>query len=104
MKNNLRKIVLVLSVLFTAFVGSFALDVLGEEKWLLALSIHLIPTYVLIILTIISWKKEFVGGILWILLGIFFLKMSLHNMIVAIPSIIIGVVNIIIGKIGSKLV
>ncbi len=96
--------VLVLSVLFTVFVGSFALDVFGEEKWLLALSIHLIPTYVLIILTIISWKKEFVGGILWLITGVLVMLMTKINLIITLPIIIIGVVNIIIGKIGSKLV
>lgn len=102
MKNNLKKIVLILSIGFSIFIGSFALDVLGEEKWLLALVIQLIPTYVLILLTIVSWKKEFWGGVLWIILGLFFLKMSLFNTIIAIPSIIIGLVNLLLAKLDKE--
>lgn len=76
----------------------FALDVFGEEKWLLALIMHLIPTFVVILLTIISWKKEFLGGILWLVLGIFFLVMSPQAWIIYLPAMVIGGLNLVMSK------
>jgi hypothetical protein len=72
----------------------FALDVFGEERWLLALVMHLIPSFVLIILTVIAWKKEFLGGILWLILGISFMVMSLESWVIYVPAIVIGGLNL----------
>ena len=67
----------VLGILAAAFVSIFALDVFGEGHsfWqtLLALAIHLIPTYILIIIVIIAWKWELAGGIIYIILGLFYI-------------------------------
>ena len=100
MKNNLRKIILGLSILLAVFISLFALDVFEQEKWLLALIIHLIPTYVVVILTVIYWKKEFLGGILWLILGIFFMIMSPEALVIYIPAIIIGGMNLWIEKLS----
>jgi len=93
-----KKIVLGLSIVFAIFISLFALDVLEEKTWLLALVMHLIPTYVVIILTIISWKKESVGGILWLIIGMFFLWMSWQAWIIYVPAIIIGGLNLWLSK------
>lgn len=98
MKNNLRKVVLILSIGFAIFISVFALDVFGEKTWLLALIIHLIPTYVVIILTVISWKKEFLGGILWLIMGVFYLWMSWQAWVVAVPAVVIGGLNLWLSK------
>ena len=63
----------ILGILFSIFISMFALDVFGEYGFpeiLVALFMHLIPTFVLIIILIIAWKKEKLGGILFIVLGI----------------------------------
>jgi hypothetical protein len=39
-------------------------------KQILAFIIHLIPSFVLIGILILAWKKEFIGGIIFITLGI----------------------------------
>lgn len=58
----------------------FALDVFGEGygfgETILALLIHLIPTYLVIIALIIAWRWEGVGSILFILFALFYLVMS----------------------------
>jgi peptidoglycan/LPS O-acetylase OafA/YrhL len=52
----------------------FALDALNPEKttWqqITDFLIHLIPSFVLIIVLIIAWKRERIGGILLILIGL----------------------------------
>jgi hypothetical protein len=98
MKNNLKKIALVLSIAFILFISLFALDVFEQERWFLALVMHLIPSYILIIITIVSWKKELIGGILWLVTGIFFLIMSPQAWIIYIPAIIISGLNVWSGK------
>ena len=98
MKNNFKKIALVLSIVFAIFISLFALDVFEQEKWFLALVIHLVPTYVVIILTIISWKKEFWGGVLWLIMGVFYLWMSWQAWVVAVPAVVIGGLNLWLSK------
>ncbi|HUU28898.1 MAG TPA: hypothetical protein VM123_13890 [archaeon] len=67
----------VLCILFAIFVSLFALDVFSEGygfwKTILALLIHLIPTYIIIIVLIFSWRWEWVGGILFTALGAFYI-------------------------------
>lgn len=63
-----------LAILFTAFLALFALDVFDGNSgfWmtLLALFMHLIPNFVLIILIWIGWKRPIVPGIIFILAGL----------------------------------
>ena len=65
-----------LCILFIAFVSLFALDVfqenLGFWRTLLALAIHLIPTFVLIALLVLAWRWELIGAMAFLLCAIFF--------------------------------
>jgi hypothetical protein len=60
--------------LFIAFLSLFSFDVfeegtgLGQE--ILAFLLHMIPSFVLIILLIIAWKHELAGGIVIALMGL----------------------------------
>ncbi|MCJ7529743.1 MAG: hypothetical protein MUO64_01765 [Anaerolineales bacterium] len=67
----------ILSILFAIFVGLFALDLFGAgySFWetILALLIHLIPTFAILIVLAISWRWEWVGGVLFIFLAAFYL-------------------------------
>lgn len=89
----MKKIIRILSIVFILFISLFALDVFGNNFRFIALGMHLIPTIVAIILTLVAWKKEFLGGILWIVLGVFFMIMSLESWIIYVPAMVIGGLN-----------
>src|SRR3989338_7250321 len=63
----------ILTILFIAFLSMFSLDVFmegyGFPNVLLALFMHLIPSFILIIVLIISWKHEWVGALVFLLAG-----------------------------------
>ena len=58
-----------LSVLFITFLSMFALDVFGENlgfwRTLLALTIHLIPSLVLIGVLAVAWRWEWIGAVIY---------------------------------------
>jgi ABC-type molybdate transport system permease subunit len=70
----------ILVILFAVFVSLFALDVFSEEKGFLqtiiALLIHLIPTYIIVIILILSWRRVLIGAVIFPLLGISYLFMG----------------------------
>ena len=66
----------VLCILFAVFVSLFALDVFGEGfgfwQTIIALVMHLIPTYVVVTALVLAWRWEWVGAILFTGLGVFY--------------------------------
>ena len=81
----------VLAVLFILFISISALDVFGQPKWFLALFIHLIPSFILIILTVVAWRHEWAGGLLFVLAGLLLIITSFfESAIVSAPVIITG--------------
>ena len=69
----------VLAMAFIAFLGLFALDVFNENRgfWqtLLALLIHLVPVFVLIVVLAVAWRWEWVGALLFGAAGIAYIVM-----------------------------
>ena len=67
----------ILGILFAVFVSLFALDVfdVGYSFWetVFALGMHLIPTGILLVALILSWRWEWLGGILFLALGMLYL-------------------------------
>jgi len=67
----------VLSILFAAFISILALDVFSEGysfgELLVALFMHLVPTFVIVFFIIIAWKREWIGAILFLGLAIFYI-------------------------------
>jgi len=60
-KKILKWLPRVLMIIFIAFISIFALDVFGEYsgfEFIVALLMHLIPSFILIIILVIAWKKE----------------------------------------------
>lgn len=61
-----------LCILFALFLSLFALDVFGQGygiwKTILALLIHLVPVYLVVVALAIAWRWEWVGAVL--LLGL----------------------------------
>jgi hypothetical protein len=84
MKPTLKQILFwaprVLSLLFATFISIFALDVFNESHgfWqtALALLMHLIPTIILLALLAVSWRWEWVGGVVFPALGLIYLVNS----------------------------
>ena len=107
----LPRIICIISILF---ISLFALDAFAPELTLWqqigAFIMHLIPSFILLILLIIAWKWEFVGGIIFTIIG---LGMSplvfLHNYkmnhsigmslgiiaLITLPFVIVGILFII---------
>lgn len=59
----------ILSVAFIGFLSLFALDVFGEGhgfwKTIVALATHLIPSLILLVGLVLSWRREWVGAVLY---------------------------------------
>ncbi len=85
-----------LAILFNGFLGIFALDVFSEPQWILALFMHLIPNFVLAILTIIAWKYQKIGGFLFLIAG-FIMTIFFHSIWIALPAFVIGILFLISG-------
>jgi hypothetical protein len=81
MKTPLKRLLFwtprILCLLFAAFISIFAADVFGQGygfwQTVLALLMHLIPTWIVLIVLAISWRWEWVGGTLFIALGALYL-------------------------------
>ena len=70
----------ILCLMFAAFISLFALDVfqegLGVWRTALALLMHLIPTFLILIVLAISWRWEWVGAVLFTALALLYLVTS----------------------------
>ncbi|MHC1769401.1 MAG: hypothetical protein AB9869_34810 [Verrucomicrobiia bacterium] len=70
----------ILCLVFAAFISIFALDVFGEGlgfwRTSLALLMHLIPTFLILIVLAVSWRWEWVGAILFTALALLYLFTS----------------------------
>ena len=90
----------IFGLLFAAFVSVFALDVFDDGRslgqTLLALTMHLIPTAVVLGALAVAWRRERAGGILFLVLGAWHLISKwgrLHwsaYLVIAGPLILLG--------------
>ncbi len=59
--------------MYALFISIFAADVFvgGRGFWqtALALLLHLIPTFLVIAVLVVSWRREWIGGVLFIALA-----------------------------------
>jgi uncharacterized membrane protein len=64
----------ILAIAAILFVSLFALDAFEPGKpfseQLLAFLIHLVPSFVLLAILLLAWKRELVGGIIFALIGL----------------------------------
>jgi cytochrome b561 len=67
----LPRIICIIAILF---ISLFALDAFNPEltTWqqISAFLMHLIPSFILIVLLVIAWKRELIGGIIFTLIGL----------------------------------
>jgi hypothetical protein len=69
----------IVSILFIIFLAMFSLDIISPGlsliQIIIGLFMHNIPVFVLLIVLIISWKYEIVGGIAFILAGLLYITL-----------------------------
>lgn len=104
----------ILCILAILFISLFALDSFSSDLTILQqigdFLMHLIPSFVLLILLIIAWKWEFIGGIIFTLIGLVFSPLIfMHNynmiqsvwhgletvLIITMPFVIVGILFIV---------
>jgi hypothetical protein len=101
----------ILSILFILFLMMFSLDVFepGLTVWQIAVGLfmHNIPALILLIVLIISWKREIIGGIVFILAGIAYIFLTSFrsglpwytalswSLIIAGPAFLIGILFLV---------
>ena len=113
--NNMAKKILfwlprVLGIGFVLFLSVFALDVFGEYKgWdiVSALFMHLLPSIALLLVIIVSWRRDLIGAFVFLGAAAFYIydigfgeHWSLYAAIPA-PAAIVGILfltNWIISK------
>ena len=71
----------ILSIVFILFLSLFSLDIFGNNytfwETIAGLFMHNIPSLVLLIVLLISWKHEWVGGIVFTLAGLCYIYLTL---------------------------
>jgi len=81
-----------LSIAYIAFLSMFALDVFSEEHgfWriLVALTVHLIPSVVLIAGLVLAWRWEWIGTTLFAAAGALYVALVLPRPIPLATKII----------------
>ena len=96
----------IVSIAFLCFLALFSLDVfepgLTWSQIALGLLMHNIPVFILLAVLIISWKHEWVGGIVFILAGLLYVLLTFFrasipwyialswSMTIAGPAFLIG--------------
>jgi hypothetical protein len=64
----------IICILAISFVSIFALDAFDPNltiwQQLQGFAMHLIPSFILLIILLIAWKWELVGGIIFLIIGI----------------------------------
>lgn len=100
----------IFSILFALFLGVFSFDIFGKSLgpwkagWLF--TIHNIPTIIIVVILILSWKRSWLGGVSFILLGIifFFLQPDKGNSLFTIvPLLIIGMLFLLNWSLRSEI-
>lgn len=74
MKKALHWVPRILTILAILFVSMFALDAFDPgmtlQEQITGFLIHLIPSFILVILLAIAWRYRFAGGVIFMSLGI----------------------------------
>ncbi len=98
----------VLGLCFAAFLAIFALDVfdegLGIGSTIVALAIHLIPTWLVLAAVAIAWKHQVAGAALFFLMAAAYVAMAGSRfpastiLLIAGPPVAIGLLFLISGR------
>jgi len=107
----------ILSIVFLLFLALFSLDIFdghyGFWGTILGLFMHNIPVFILAIVLAMSWKREWIGGIIFILAGIAYIYLALIRsefqwyvliwiLNISVPAFFIGILFLIGWKRRKK--
>jgi hypothetical protein len=102
----------VLAMIFIVFLSLFALDTFSGDapfiKKLAGFFVHLIPSFILVLTLLISWKRPLMGGSIFILLSIafaFFFRTyrSVPTfLLITFPVALVGILFIILSLAAKK--
>ena len=97
----------VLGILIAIFVSLLALDVFAEgySSWeiVVALAMHLIPTFVILIALAIAWRWPWLGGLLFVALGVLYITLFWEPsnlpayLVISGPMFLAGVLFLLVG-------
>jgi hypothetical protein len=105
----------VLCIAFAAFISIFAVDVFqtGVPAWQVALALlmHLLPTFLVLLVLALSWRHEWVGGALFIALGLLYLLWARNRpffgwevvLLIPAPLFLIGVLFLLNWRYRAQL-
>jgi len=105
----------VLCIVFAAFISIFAVDVFqkGVPIWQVALALlmHLLPTFLVLLVLALSWRREWVGGALFIALGLLYLLWARNKpffgwdvvLLIAAPLVLVGVLFLLDWRYRAQL-
>jgi hypothetical protein len=88
----------VLCILFALFISMFALDVFDGARgfWgtLVALGMHMVPTAVVVLVTILAWRWEWIGTLAFFTTGVLYSVSTTQHpdwiLVIAGPQFVIG--------------
>lgn len=126
MMRNYRNILYwaprILCILAILFISLFALDSFSPElsiwQQLGGFFIHLIPSYILLAILLVAWKWEYIGGLIFIFIGLIFSPIIFfHNyninhsiwvslgiiMSITFPFIVVGILFIWSHKMKTRI-
>jgi len=100
----------ILGILVAVFFMIFSLDVFGEGKSLgpaiLAFLIHNIPSFALLAVVALSWRRPWIGGSVFVALGVFYAVITTRHpdWILAIsgPLFVVGMLFFLSWRRGGK--
>ena len=104
-----------LCIAFAAFISIFAADVFqaGVPAWQIALAllVHLIPTFILVAVLVLSWRREWIGGAVFVALGILYVVWAWGRpfarwfvlLVMAGPPILVGVLFLLNWRYRAQL-
>ena len=95
--NAIRWSARIICIIFILFISMFAFDVFDQAAgfWRTAgaLLLHLLPSFVMISVLVISWRKPLVGGIVFLVIAISYIIWSSGRTtyaIIAVPIFLIS--------------
>ncbi len=101
-----------LGLLFAVLLSLFSFDVFGEGYGLwetaLALLIHLVPTGIVLVVLVIAWRWEWIGGFLFLLLAAMypvFFRGNFHwtaVLVISGPAALTGILFLVNGAYRDK--
>jgi hypothetical protein len=89
----------ILGVVVGVFFGLFALDAFGPEEplreALAALVVHLMPAVVVLTLVAASWRREWIGGLAFIVLSVLYAAVTVRShpdwtLLISGPLVVVG--------------